>query len=421
MKNVYDIKCEKNLNYILPMNLRLEKCQLNVEEGETVIVVHLHYIDTLNHYLKYIDCIPEYIDVIFTVSDEKAEKALQETILTKKNNCLIIRKQNRGRDISSLLVACREKILKYKYVCFVHDKKPKNDFYKKDVDLWIQCLWENMLGSEEYIDNIRMILSKEKTLGILTAPTPLSDNFSIAYDNTWYGNFELTKKLTEQMQLDCNLDPKKAPITIGTVLWAKVEAIKKLLEIEWKYEDFDPEPLKNDGTISHAIERVFAYVAQDAGFETGWVMTEKYASERFEYMQVVLKKAFDRLNKSLGIRSISELNSFESRRQKLLSFCRMYEYIYIYGAGVYGRSCLALMESEHQKLEAFIITNNEQKNKQINSIPIYNVEQVMLNQKCGVIVAANSINRSEILKEIKKRFPEFFNIYIYDTVSCEGE
>jgi hypothetical protein len=40
-----------------------------------------------------------------------------------RKNCDVILKQNRGRDVSSLLVACKEYVFKYEYLCFIHDKK----------------------------------------------------------------------------------------------------------------------------------------------------------------------------------------------------------------------------------------------------------------------------------------------------------
>ncbi|NBH19789.1 rhamnan synthesis protein F, partial [Clostridiaceae bacterium] len=69
-------------------------------------------------------------------------------------------------------------------------------------------------------------------------------------------HFELTQKLAKELNLHCNLSIDKSPITLGTVFWARSDALEKILKKEWKYEDFDEEPLKDDGTISHVIERI---------------------------------------------------------------------------------------------------------------------------------------------------------------------
>ena len=269
MDNVYDIKVQNNLNFILPVGHRLGKSGFNKQRKKAAIIVHLHYFDTIEYYLKYIEKIPDTIEILITTSSDEVRDRLCKTKFRKQCNCRIIQKPNRGRDISAFLVACREEILKYEYICFLHDKKEKCELYKKDTEEWIRCLWENMIGSIEYIDNILLTFCENLNLGLLVPPSPLSDHFASAYLNTWYKNFYQTKKLVEQMNLACDLNEDKPPITLGSVFWARVSALKKLLEIEWKYEDFDEEPLKNEGTTSYAIERILAYVAQDAGYDTG--------------------------------------------------------------------------------------------------------------------------------------------------------
>ena len=293
MENVYDIKAKENLNFILPLNKRIT----NIEEiyrNNVAIVIHLYYLDTINYYFKYIENIPEDIIVFFTVSNYRIKKMLEKKEIVKKRNWKIIEKQNRGRDISAFLVACRKELLKYEYICFLHDKKEKNAILKEDTRQWIACLWENMIGSSIYIDNVLSLFNENKRLGVLVPPFPMGTHQRTSYVNIWYDNFPLTLGLTERMSLRCDLNLEKPPITIGTVFWARVSALKKLFEIEWKYDDFDEEPLKNDGTLSHAIERVFAYVAQDAGYQTGWVMADSYAGNRFEYMQEIFRSTFYR-------------------------------------------------------------------------------------------------------------------------------
>ena len=67
----------------------------------------------------------------------------------------------------------------------------------------------------------------------------------------------------------------------GSCFWFRTDALRKLFKYDWKYEDFPEEPLPIDGTISHAIERCYAYVAQDAGYYSAIVMCDEYA--KIEY------------------------------------------------------------------------------------------------------------------------------------------
>ena len=40
------------------------------------------------------------------------------------------------------------------------------------------------------------------------------------------------------------------------------------------------------------IERMLPYITQDTGFDIGWIMTERFAAEQWEYHIDVLKKLF---------------------------------------------------------------------------------------------------------------------------------
>ena len=56
MKNLFDIKKENNLNFILPLEYRFSKDE-NIAEN-ILIVIHLFYESRVEGYLKYIENIP---------------------------------------------------------------------------------------------------------------------------------------------------------------------------------------------------------------------------------------------------------------------------------------------------------------------------------------------------------------------------
>lgn len=411
MNNVFDIKQNKNLNYILPLDQSLE-IHLN-KKAKVAIVIHLYYLEGVERYFRYVESLPSYIDVFFTVSDGLMREKISEIYNYEEKNVIIIEKQNRGRDISALLVACRKEILKYDYLCFLHDKREKRSEEKRDVEKWIQCLWENMIGSQIYIENIIKLFEKNSKLGLLVPPFPLSEHFATAYTNTWGNNFLLTKSLAERMGLECDLDSTKPPITLGTVFWTKVSALRKLFEIEWDYKDFDEEPLRDDGTISHAVERILAYVAQDAGYDTGWVMTDHYAGVWMEYMQTILSHAFNRLNTSLGIWHIAELISYENRLKEMLIFIDKYKNFYIYGAGNYGKKCLLMLKSASQNPVAFIVSAREESNREFAGVPVLSLSEIELSESIGIIIAVGKRYQNEVLDMINSKRFGFTNIYIY--------
>lgn len=402
MDNVYDIKRKKHLDLILPKQFLLEQEHNTVDSKSVLIIMHFYYYERVEMYLKYIMNIPEEIDIIFTISDMRIKELLEKCLGEKKSYKFIV-KENRGRDISAFLVACRQEILKYEYVCFLHDKKEKNFIPKADTDKWIYCLWENTLGSEMYIKNILCTFKRNKSLGLLTPPIPLTDNFSFAYENTWGENFVKTKELVEKLRLQCDLNPDKPPIALGTVFWCRVSALKKLFKVQWEYSDFDPEPLRNDGTLSHAIERSLPYIAQDAGYESGWIMTDDFAAERFEYQNEILVYVFGLLKEQLNVRMISQVKNLPLKIAEIEQFKDNFDEIYLYGAGKVGQACCKVLITLGLFPKAFIESEESTVHKYIFGIPVKGINQVDIDEKKGIIVAVGAKYEDEICNELRKR------------------
>ena len=118
MKTIYKNKCSNNLNFILPNN-KIECTETSLlNEIHVAVIIHLHYIDTVHRYLEYIKLIPSYIDIIITTSEDPIEQMIKETSFPRIVR--VVKKNNRGRDISSFLVACRNLILQYNYIDFLY-------------------------------------------------------------------------------------------------------------------------------------------------------------------------------------------------------------------------------------------------------------------------------------------------------------
>lgn len=412
VENVYDIKREKNLNFILPKRTYLPGAMEQME-ASTAVAIHLHYAERVKEYFHYFSNIPPEIKIIFTTSAPEVKEALEEYQKETNREFQVIEKKNRGRDVSGLLVACREELLKYKYICFIHDKKEKDKNTEKDVKTFIKCLWENTLGSSAYIRNVLYTLETHPSLGVLLPPESFSDNHKFVHINTWDQDYLLMESLAEKLKLHCNLDRQKKPLSLGTVFWARTDALRKLLAWNWDYEDFDEEPLPMDGTISHAIERSFAYVAQDAGYDTGIVMTDEFAGERQDAMQDVMKEAFDMLKAVLGIQTIGEVKKGNQTWQSMLDFSRKTSELYIYGAGAYGQACGKMLGAASICVKGYIVSKKEDGLETVNQLPVKELSDIALDDEKGIIVAVSAPHREEIAQAIHRKDANFQNIFYF--------
>lgn len=417
MENIYNIVRRDNLNYILPT----EYCPCDMGElpmGDTCIIIHLHYMDTLTCYMDYIRKIPEAIDVYLTLSSDEMETQLCEALQEAgKKNCRIIRKENRGRDISALLVACRETICRYQYVCFVHDKKEKsqNELYRKETQLWVESMWESMLATTQYICNVLKLLKNQRELGVLAPPQIACIRANPAFDY-WGENYENTVELAHELGItDCNLEKRYPPITIGTVFWCRREALDKIWKRNWEYTDFMEEPLPDDGTRSHAIERILGYAAQDLGYKTGYVMPDRFAAKYMMRLEDRVSWTYEQLI-YLGIHNTPELIACrakaeeKAKEEKIVSFMKKNEVNYFYGAGQIGEKCLQIALRNELRPEAFIVS---QRNGEafFGGIPVYEINEIVIGGNAGVVVTAGRKNQEEIISLLQMRGIKNFITY----------
>ena len=78
--------------------------EANIEKIKAAVFVHLYYMEQVQIYRNYLEQVPDFIDIIIMSSDEKIlERFIDERYIT-------VRKENRGRDISALLIAAKKLI-----------------------------------------------------------------------------------------------------------------------------------------------------------------------------------------------------------------------------------------------------------------------------------------------------------------------
>lgn len=291
VENMADIKNRMHLNYILPKEYYFNKKH---ETKRIALIIHIYFSDLIQDTFGYIENMPKYADIYITTDTEEKKKIIEGTykkLRLQFNNMKVIIIQNRGRDISSILVGCREYIQQYDYVCFAHDKKTAQfEPYTIGKSFAYKC-FENILGSSKYVENIIETFEENQRLGLMMPPPPNHASFYGIFGTEWGENFDNTKELGDKLGLKVNMNIMKEPIApLGTMFWFRPEALKVLLDNKWKYEDFPEEPNYYDGTILHAVERIYPFVAQHEGYYSAWVMHDKFANIELTNLHFMLRE-----------------------------------------------------------------------------------------------------------------------------------
>lgn len=275
LKSYYlsDLKELLQWNYVLP-----ETENTSVDTRKVAVIVHMYYMELLPQMVEYLLHIPPEIDIYITVGDEQKKNRIEEVCTVIKNRVEVRLVNNRGRDLSALLVGCRDIVEKYEYVCFTHDKRSLgNDGPVTSASSFMNSIWENTISSEGYIYSVLNRFASEPNLGIMAPPAPLHHIYFYSIGREWTVCYPEAEKIMNRLQLHCPMSEEKQPYVLGSAFWFRTGALRPLFTAGFTCEDFPAEPMPMDGTFSHGLERVISYVAQSQGYYSSWIMTANYA------------------------------------------------------------------------------------------------------------------------------------------------
>lgn len=283
-----------HLNYFLPENHVIEK-----QDGKgAALILFVYYDDLVDYCVKYAESMPEGA-AIYIISAKEELLGIYKKRLEgyRKYRIEYRRMENRGRDVSAYLVAAADVFFAHKYVCCMHDKKTeqlKNEVTSAEFSY--HC-FENNLATPEFVQNVIHAFKSNPRLGMLVPPTLCFSQFFAVLGYEMGPNTMEVKKLFNQLKLDIPFD--ECPVApLGTMFWVRGEAFAPMFNYKWRFNDFPEEPLKTfDGTVLHAIERVYQSAVQQAGYFTGWLATSGYAAtftDNIAYMLRELNCIFQR-------------------------------------------------------------------------------------------------------------------------------
>lgn len=287
------IKEKLNLNYVLNIGDKPK----GGTKSKCAVFAHLYYEEGFEEKLGYLKNAEDICDIYISYSDkEKLELLKKLADKLSLNNIRFVMVKNRGRDISALLVGFREQIKQYDYFCFIHDKKHHKGSTNTVAAAYDTLIWDSMLGSKDIADEIISILDQNTLIGILCPFPPYWGEYEGIISNYWTICYENTKNLAERLDIGANIDRNFSPSALGNAFWCRRSAIAKVLEHPWDYNDFDPEPLAVDGTLSHSIERIYPYAAFDNGYLTASVISEKHINRYAESYRTFISLYYKQKN-----------------------------------------------------------------------------------------------------------------------------
>ena len=235
-----------------------EDVLVNIDE-KVGLHIHVHYPELLDEILKAISMNKIRPEIYITCTNQAigdlAVKNINERGLNLKE---IILTPNRGRDIGPLLT-CLGKELDEKYPIYghIHTKKSVH-IAKNQSHSWRTFLIENLIGGDknQMMDCIISAMLEDKTIGLVFPSDPHCPG--------WDANFQQAKTLADKLNIKYLTNEFNFPI--GTMFWARKNALSPLYGLNLGWDDYPLEPIGYDGTLLHSIERLIPFVAESQGF-----------------------------------------------------------------------------------------------------------------------------------------------------------
>jgi len=236
-----------------------------LEKGVFVLVqAHVYYIDLIPEIINKTNNIPVPFDLYITTNSEYKKNHIENYLKenSKANKYEILITENVGRDVIPFLIQLKDNILNYNYVCHIHTKK--HGLSEKLGKEWQHYLYENLLGNDIIIKQILSDFENKYDLGFIFPELFYEQiKYTFTYNKlNWYYMDIILDILFPNMWIRAGYFIN---YPVGNMFWARTDAIYQIFN-EKIINSAPKERGQLDGTILHAIERIWLYIVKLNGF-----------------------------------------------------------------------------------------------------------------------------------------------------------
>ncbi|MDR9826768.1 HAD-IA family hydrolase [Vibrio sp. FNV 38] len=232
-----------------------------VLEAKIAVCLHVFYEDFIPYYARCLRDFPTKVDLFISVSDKSFESLIEQQLgcLAAVHKIEVVEVPNRGRNFGPMLVEFGPKLLEYDLFCHLHSKKSL--YSGRPQTQWADYLGEFLLKDHCVLSKMITHMMDDEQCGIYY---PTSFAMMPDWVNHWLKNKPYKGEYFDQWGLQDHSEFVSYPV--GGMFWAKPKALQQLLEKEHQYSDFPEEPLPNDGSSLHALERCIGLLAEKNGY-----------------------------------------------------------------------------------------------------------------------------------------------------------
>ena len=221
-------------------------------------VIHVWYPDLLDELVAALRASGIDWRIIITTAHQR-EQPVRERVAQLGLDAEIDVFENRGRDILPFLHVANR--LLDEGVTTVLKLHGKRSTHREDGETWRRELLDKLLATDRAA-RILAAFRDDATLGLVHAEGHLQP-----LDYYWGANEANVDYLTRRLGIAA-AQVEHDSFIAGSMFWLRPAALRPLLDAHLDAAEFEREAGQLDGTLAHAVERVFSLAATASGYRT---------------------------------------------------------------------------------------------------------------------------------------------------------
>lgn len=251
------------------------------KSNKVAVICHVHYRNQVNQIVAILRRFMGIGEIFLVSSDEGLLGIYKEKFKEEGRNIRFRLQENRGRNEAAYFLTCNDVWSLYEVVCVLHDKKSSHIKPPIQGKEFFEHCEINLFSSKENISQVIKLFETNPLLGLLVPPAPFFGNLIPSVLSPMGRNQSSLQEVNEILfqgnlfSTVNSIDVSSCPF--GSIFWARSSALRSILDSGISVDFFPKEPIKDsDGTVLHALERIYPLIVKKSGFYTARLINIRY-------------------------------------------------------------------------------------------------------------------------------------------------
>ncbi|MCF8367144.1 MAG: hypothetical protein K9H16_15245 [Bacteroidales bacterium] len=212
------------------------------------VVVHVFYPDIFNEIMEHLSKVSHCKMHLYLTGEVNYLEKINPSFQQKFETIVFHNCPNRGRDILPFLMVLPKVINDGHQVVLKLHTKGSNHLNRRDH--WRKHLFANLIG-DGAVSRALKIFASNKHIGMVG---PAGNILPML--NYYGSNAEIVRELSHKLGVN-DEELRDLNFVAGSMFYARIEALLPLMKLDLGKENFEDEAGQKDGTLAHAVERLF--------------------------------------------------------------------------------------------------------------------------------------------------------------------